>query len=149
MCPCHVFFFFLLLLFSEFFHIAIWCIYKRLCHNVGSVDIWSWFLFIYFRFPKCQSPRFSKVLRLVAFAYPYLFDHIPLFYRVGPHLYYTCPKWRKTTRTKNNWSPCRRNSSIVTQCPIHSHSVFDWRSMLSVSRLLDRCHMWQWAWSEA
>ncbi|XP_019722943.1 membrane progestin receptor gamma-B isoform X3 [Hippocampus comes] len=34
------------------------------------------------RFPKCQSPRFSKVLRLVAFAYPYLFDHIPLFYRL-------------------------------------------------------------------
>ncbi|XP_051919246.1 membrane progestin receptor gamma-B-like isoform X3 [Hippocampus zosterae] len=34
------------------------------------------------RFPKCHSPRFSKVLRLVAFAYPYLFDHIPLFYRL-------------------------------------------------------------------
>ncbi|KAF3686671.1 Membrane progestin receptor gamma-B [Channa argus] len=34
------------------------------------------------RFPKCQSPKFSKFLRVVAFAYPYLFDNIPLFYRV-------------------------------------------------------------------
>ncbi|XP_056233781.1 membrane progestin receptor gamma-B isoform X1 [Seriola aureovittata] len=34
------------------------------------------------RFPECQSPRFSKFLRVVAFAYPYLFDNIPLFYRV-------------------------------------------------------------------
>ncbi|XP_061743563.1 membrane progestin receptor gamma-B [Nerophis ophidion] len=34
------------------------------------------------RFPECRSPRFSKVFRVVAFAYPYVFDHIPLFYRV-------------------------------------------------------------------
>ncbi|CAG5859319.1 unnamed protein product [Menidia menidia] len=34
------------------------------------------------RFPECQSPKFSKPLRVVAFAYPYLFDNIPLFYRV-------------------------------------------------------------------
>uniref|UniRef100_A0A3B4V109 Progestin and adipoQ receptor family member Va n=1 Tax=Seriola dumerili TaxID=41447 RepID=A0A3B4V109_SERDU len=38
------------------------------------------------RFPECQSPRFSKFLRVVAFAYPYLFDNIPLFYRVRPPL---------------------------------------------------------------
>ncbi|KAM9826250.1 membrane progestin receptor gamma-B-like [Syngnathus typhle] len=38
------------------------------------------------RFSECQPPRFSKVLRLVAFVYPYLFDSIPVFYRVGPHL---------------------------------------------------------------
>ncbi|XP_026234640.1 membrane progestin receptor gamma-B isoform X2 [Anabas testudineus] len=36
----------------------------------------------YSRFPECQSPKFSKCLRVVAFAYPYLFDNIPLFYRV-------------------------------------------------------------------
>ncbi|KAM7424492.1 hypothetical protein PAMA_000708 [Pampus argenteus] len=36
----------------------------------------------YSRFPEFQSPRFSKALRVVAFAYPYLFDNIPLFYRV-------------------------------------------------------------------
>ncbi|KAM8877377.1 membrane progestin receptor gamma-B [Synchiropus picturatus] len=34
------------------------------------------------RFPEYQSPKFSKVLRVVAFAYPYLFDNIPLFYRL-------------------------------------------------------------------
>ncbi|XP_072321850.1 membrane progestin receptor gamma-B [Eucyclogobius newberryi] len=34
------------------------------------------------RFPEMQSPKLSKLLRVLAFAYPYLFDHIPLFYRV-------------------------------------------------------------------
>ncbi|KAM9408568.1 membrane progestin receptor gamma-B [Pholidichthys leucotaenia] len=34
------------------------------------------------RFPENQSPKFSKCLRVVAFAYPCLFDNIPLFYRV-------------------------------------------------------------------
>ncbi|XP_028999838.1 membrane progestin receptor gamma-B-like [Betta splendens] len=34
------------------------------------------------RFPECNGPRFSKLLRVLAFAYPYLFDNIPLFYRV-------------------------------------------------------------------
>ncbi|KAM6949930.1 membrane progestin receptor gamma-B [Lycodopsis pacificus] len=34
------------------------------------------------RFSECQTPRFSKYLRVFAFAYPYMFDHIPLFYRV-------------------------------------------------------------------
>ncbi|XP_068597849.1 membrane progestin receptor gamma-B [Brachionichthys hirsutus] len=34
------------------------------------------------RFSKFQSPKFNKSLRVVAFAFPYLFDNIPLFYRV-------------------------------------------------------------------
>ncbi|KAM8893476.1 membrane progestin receptor gamma-B [Spinachia spinachia] len=34
------------------------------------------------RFNEIQSPKFSKCLRVFAFAYPYMFDHIPLFYRV-------------------------------------------------------------------
>uniref|UniRef100_A0A3Q1HYA4 Progestin and adipoQ receptor family member Vb n=1 Tax=Acanthochromis polyacanthus TaxID=80966 RepID=A0A3Q1HYA4_9TELE len=34
------------------------------------------------RFPEYWSPNFSKLLRVAAFAYPYLFDNIPLFYRV-------------------------------------------------------------------
>ncbi|XP_056269710.1 membrane progestin receptor gamma-B isoform X1 [Pseudoliparis swirei] len=34
------------------------------------------------RFPEYQNPKFSKYLRVVAFAYPYFFDHVPLFYRV-------------------------------------------------------------------
>lgn len=42
----------------------------------------SSFLCVY-RFPEETRPRISKVLRTTAFAYPYLFDSIPLFYRVG------------------------------------------------------------------
>ncbi|KTF91256.1 hypothetical protein cypCar_00003490 [Cyprinus carpio] len=34
------------------------------------------------RFSERQSPRLSKVLRILAFAFPYLFDNIPLFYRL-------------------------------------------------------------------
>ncbi|KAG8574905.1 hypothetical protein GDO81_009383 [Engystomops pustulosus] len=36
----------------------------------------------YSRFPEEARPRLSKVLRVTAFAYPYLFDSIPVFYRV-------------------------------------------------------------------
>ncbi|XP_056317628.1 membrane progestin receptor gamma-B isoform X2 [Danio aesculapii] len=36
----------------------------------------------YSRFSERQCPRMSKVLRILAFAYPYLFDNIPLFYRL-------------------------------------------------------------------
>ncbi|XP_026175790.1 membrane progestin receptor gamma-B isoform X2 [Mastacembelus armatus] len=36
----------------------------------------------YSRFPEYQSPKFSKTVRIVAFTFPYLFDNIPLFYRV-------------------------------------------------------------------
>lgn len=34
------------------------------------------------RFPESPKPKFGKALRVLAFAYPYLFDNIPLFYRV-------------------------------------------------------------------
>lgn len=34
------------------------------------------------KFPDCQSPKFSKTLRVAAFAFPYLFDSIPLFFRL-------------------------------------------------------------------
>ncbi|XP_065123867.1 membrane progestin receptor gamma-B isoform X1 [Paramisgurnus dabryanus] len=34
------------------------------------------------RFSERQSLKLSKVLRILAFAYPYLFDNIPLFYRL-------------------------------------------------------------------
>lgn len=36
----------------------------------------------YSRFAESPRPRFGKALRVLAFAYPYLFDNIPLFYRV-------------------------------------------------------------------
>ncbi|XP_066513086.1 membrane progestin receptor gamma-B-like isoform X1 [Hoplias malabaricus] len=34
------------------------------------------------RFPESQKPKLGKVLRISAFTYPYLFDNIPLFYRI-------------------------------------------------------------------
>ncbi|XP_027466631.1 membrane progestin receptor delta isoform X4 [Zalophus californianus] len=34
-------------------------------------------------FPELESPGFSKILRTTAFAYPFLFDNLPLFYRLG------------------------------------------------------------------
>nr|XP_006005172.1 PREDICTED: progestin and adipoQ receptor family member 6 [Latimeria chalumnae] len=36
----------------------------------------------YSRFPELEHPKFSKILRTVAFVYPFLFDNIPLFYRL-------------------------------------------------------------------
>uniref|UniRef100_V9KZI5 Progestin and adipoQ receptor family member VI n=1 Tax=Callorhinchus milii TaxID=7868 RepID=V9KZI5_CALMI len=36
----------------------------------------------YSRFPELEQPRLSKILRIAAFAYPFLFDNIPLFYRL-------------------------------------------------------------------
>ncbi|XP_066557297.1 membrane progestin receptor gamma-B isoform X2 [Amia ocellicauda] len=36
----------------------------------------------YSRFPEGKRPRLAKVLRILAFAYPYLFDNIPVFYRI-------------------------------------------------------------------
>uniref|UniRef100_A0A5F8A2B7 Progestin and adipoQ receptor family member 6 n=1 Tax=Macaca mulatta TaxID=9544 RepID=A0A5F8A2B7_MACMU len=35
------------------------------------------------RFLELESPGLSKVLRTAAFAYPFLFDNLPLFYRLG------------------------------------------------------------------
>lgn len=35
------------------------------------------------RFPELESPGLSKILRTAAFAYPFLFDNLPLFYRLG------------------------------------------------------------------
>ncbi|XP_059120771.1 membrane progestin receptor delta-like [Peromyscus eremicus] len=34
------------------------------------------------RFPELDQPRFSKALRTAAFVYPFLFDNLPLFYRL-------------------------------------------------------------------
>ncbi|KAJ6662928.1 hypothetical protein lerEdw1_011132 [Lerista edwardsae] len=60
----------------------------------------------YSRFIEMERPRFSKVTRTIAFAYPYMFDSIPLFYRL-----YSC--------TARN---CTENA-----IPIHClHTVFAW-----------------------
>ncbi|XP_029084870.1 membrane progestin receptor delta isoform X1 [Monodon monoceros] len=34
-------------------------------------------------FPELESPALSKILRTAAFTYPFLFDNLPLFYRLG------------------------------------------------------------------
>ncbi|XP_076143366.1 membrane progestin receptor gamma-B isoform X3 [Alosa pseudoharengus] len=34
------------------------------------------------RFPECQSPKLGQLIRILSFAFPYLFDNIPLFYRL-------------------------------------------------------------------
>nr|XP_056721861.1 membrane progestin receptor gamma [Euleptes europaea] len=36
----------------------------------------------YSRFTEAERPKFTKVIRTVAFAYPYVFDSLPLFYRL-------------------------------------------------------------------
>ncbi|CAM5123993.1 unnamed protein product [Natator depressus] len=36
----------------------------------------------YSRFPELECPRLSKVLRTTAFVYPFVYDNIPLFYRL-------------------------------------------------------------------
>lgn len=42
------------------------------------------FEFIFFNRPvKKRRVKLGKILRILSFAYPYLFDNIPLFYRVG------------------------------------------------------------------
>uniref|UniRef100_A0A8C8SW31 Progestin and adipoQ receptor family member 5 n=1 Tax=Pelusios castaneus TaxID=367368 RepID=A0A8C8SW31_9SAUR len=58
----------------------------------------------YSRFPEMQQPRLSKTLRMLAFVYPYLFDSIPLFYRL-----YLCAK----------------ESCVESVIPVHyKHCVF-------------------------
>ncbi|XP_073320802.1 membrane progestin receptor gamma-B-like isoform X1 [Pagrus major] len=52
------------------------------CYSRLGLPYWQYNYDTIKRFPECQSPKFSKYLRVFAFAYPYLFDNIPLFYRV-------------------------------------------------------------------
>lgn len=47
-------------------------------HSEAETDL----LFLPLRFPELEKPGFSKALRTAAFAYPFLFDNLPLFYRV-------------------------------------------------------------------
>ncbi|KAM6425932.1 membrane progestin receptor gamma [Liasis olivaceus] len=46
--------------------------------NAGTATSLSCFS----RFMETEQPKFSKVIRLLAFAYSYLFDSLPLFYRL-------------------------------------------------------------------
>ncbi|XP_072702737.1 membrane progestin receptor delta isoform X2 [Ciconia boyciana] len=54
----------------------------------------------YSRFPELERPRLSKVLRTAAFVYPFLYDNIPLFYRL-----FFC-----------FWSNCAWNEAVAGYC---------------------------------
>ncbi|XP_074665833.1 membrane progestin receptor delta isoform X3 [Strix aluco] len=54
----------------------------------------------YSRFPELEHPRLSKVLRTAAFVYPFLYDNIPLFYRL-----LFC-----------FWSSCAWNEAVAGYC---------------------------------
>nr|XP_032809341.1 membrane progestin receptor gamma-B-like isoform X2 [Petromyzon marinus]APA19927.1 membrane progestin receptor delta isoform 2 [Petromyzon marinus]APA19928.1 membrane progestin receptor delta isoform 3 [Petromyzon marinus]APA19929.1 membrane progestin receptor delta isoform 4 [Petromyzon marinus] len=47
----------------------------------------------YSRFTELDQPHFSKLLRILAFFCPYLFDNIPLFYRVGDGITNICSRY--------------------------------------------------------
>ncbi|XP_004402977.1 PREDICTED: progestin and adipoQ receptor family member 6 isoform X4 [Odobenus rosmarus divergens] len=57
------------------------CVLSSFQMTNETVNIWTHFLPTWF--PELESPGFSKVLRTTAFAYPFLFDNLPLFYRLG------------------------------------------------------------------
>ncbi|XP_011520029.1 membrane progestin receptor gamma isoform X6 [Homo sapiens] len=44
----------------------------------------------YSRFLEIQKPRLCKVIRVLAFAYPYTWDSLPIFYRVTVTSCFTC-----------------------------------------------------------
>nr|XP_011768114.1 membrane progestin receptor delta isoform X7 [Macaca nemestrina] len=60
---------------------ALDCVLSSFQMTNETVNIWTHFV------PTCflelESPGLSKVLRTAAFAYPFLFDNLPLFYRLG------------------------------------------------------------------
>uniref|UniRef100_A0A8C2ME82 Progestin and adipoQ receptor family member VI n=1 Tax=Cricetulus griseus TaxID=10029 RepID=A0A8C2ME82_CRIGR len=59
---------------------ALDCVLSSFQMTNETVNIWTHFLPTWF--PELESPRFSKALRTAAFAYPFLFDNLPLFYRL-------------------------------------------------------------------
>lgn len=59
---------------------ALDCVLSSFQMTNETVNIWTHFLPTWF--PELESPRLSKVLRTTAFAYPFLFDNLPLFYRL-------------------------------------------------------------------
>nr|KAF6413904.1 progestin and adipoQ receptor family member 6 [Molossus molossus] len=58
----------------------------------------------YSRFPELESPGFSKILRTGAFAYPFLYDNLPLFYRATATSYSTFVQcWVPTSSWRQCW----------------------------------------------
>ncbi|XP_037681677.1 membrane progestin receptor delta isoform X2 [Choloepus didactylus] len=60
---------------------ALDCVLSSFQMTNETVNIWTHFLPTWF--PELENPGLSKVLRTAAFAYPFLFDNLPLFYRLG------------------------------------------------------------------
>ncbi|XP_012623207.1 membrane progestin receptor delta isoform X3 [Microcebus murinus] len=60
---------------------ALDCVLSSFQMTNETVNIWTHFLPTWFH--ELESPGLSKVLRTAAFAYPFLFDNLPLFYRLG------------------------------------------------------------------
>lgn len=58
---------------------ALDCVLSSFQMTNETVNIWTHFLPTWF--PELENPGLSKVLRTAAFAYPFLFDNLPLFYR--------------------------------------------------------------------
>lgn len=59
---------------------ALDCVLSSFQMTNETVNIWTHFLPTWF--PELENPGLSKVLRTAAFAYPFLFDNLPLFYRL-------------------------------------------------------------------
>uniref|UniRef100_A0A4X2L2X2 Progestin and adipoQ receptor family member 6 n=1 Tax=Vombatus ursinus TaxID=29139 RepID=A0A4X2L2X2_VOMUR len=59
---------------------ALDCVLSSFQMTNETVNIWTHFLPTWFL--ELENPRLSKVLRTVAFAYPFFFDNLPLFYRL-------------------------------------------------------------------
>lgn len=59
---------------------ALDCVLSSFQMTNETVNIWTHFLPTWF--PELEYPGFSKALRTAAFAYPFLFDNLPLFYRL-------------------------------------------------------------------
>ncbi|XP_004714757.1 membrane progestin receptor delta isoform X3 [Echinops telfairi] len=60
---------------------ALDCVLSSFQMTNETVNIWTHFLPTWFL--ELESPRLCKVLRTTAFAHPFLFDNLPLFYRLG------------------------------------------------------------------
>ncbi|XP_042780997.1 membrane progestin receptor delta isoform X3 [Panthera leo] len=64
----------------------------------------------YSRFPELESPRLSKILRTAAFAYPFLFDNLPLFYRATAT---SCSTSARCWAPTSSWRRCWRTWGLA------------------------------------
>ena len=86
---------------------------------------------VLYRFLELQFPQRSKVLRTGAFVFPFLFDTIPLFYRVSEPHYATMAAHRGQT------------SSITLEVVISCHQVCMWLAITSCWKIcLFLCLWW-------